>query len=635
MRIEHKTSPRPSTLHSTTRSMNSRLPLILICISGFLMAICAALDSAVYNENGRLASGVAYLKNGDFSLFHVNPPLTSLIAAAPSLLTGAETATRSELGISPFARDELHAGIIFADKNPSYRLLLFSGRACCIIFILACFAISLKFVSSLYGREAVYFFTGIWLFSPYFLGYGHLILPDVASGQFALLSVYFFWKWMKKPLYANSFIAGIVLGLAELTKFTLLVFYPLFPLLWLMYRYPKNVKESQIQFKKQLIQFALMIIVSFAVINIGYMFDGSGKLLRTFKFQTCLFSGYKTLEEIPRSGGNRFDGTGNVIETALGFLPVPLPKDYIQGIDTQRLDFETGLPSYLRGEWSKHGWWYYYLYAILLKTPLGSLFLFLLAFFCTFFLRKFNQRMRDELVLLLPGIVLLVFVSSQTGFSVHSRYMIPALPFFFLWSCKVAKSFKPEIKTAYPKASLTVRWCAIIFLACSIVESLSIYPHSIAFFNGLSAAISTPEDINDPTPSKKALSFSQKVHLTLDAGPLNGPRHLLDSNLDWGQDLYYLERWCRKHPEVDDMVYMLWTPLNSAKTVLPPTSPLPWPSEKPRWYAISVNHLYDEHKNYRHFLSFTPEAVIGYSIYIYHVSSKEIERAKFVTDAKD
>jgi len=50
-------------------------------------------------------------------------------------------------------------------------------------------------------------------------------------------------------------------------------------------------------------------------------------------------------------GGNRFK------DLLPGSFPMPLPANYIQGIDTQRLDFERGLPSYLRGEWSEHGWY--------------------------------------------------------------------------------------------------------------------------------------------------------------------------------------------------------------------------------------------------------------------------------------
>ena len=148
------------------------------------------------------------------------------------------------------------------------------------------------------------------------------------------------------------------------------------------------------------------------------------------------------------------------------------PANMIQGIDTQRLDFERGFPSYLRGEWADHGWWYYYLYALLIKTPIGTLVLLLLAIYCTFFIRQCNASWRDEMVILLPGIVLLAFVSSQTGFPHHSRYIIPALPFFFIWMSKVGKAIswkRPLFSTI-----------ATILLLWSIGSSLWVYPHSIS-----------------------------------------------------------------------------------------------------------------------------------------------------------
>ena len=42
-------------------------------------------------------------------------------------------------------------------------------------------------------------------------------------------------------------------------------------------------------------------------------------------------------------------------------------------IDVQRRDFESfGRTSYLRGVFRDHGWWYYYLYALAIKVPLGT-----------------------------------------------------------------------------------------------------------------------------------------------------------------------------------------------------------------------------------------------------------------------
>lgn len=609
--------------------MSQSLSYLLTFVCGFLMVISAWLDSTVFNENGRLASGILYYKTGDYSSFRVNPPLTSLTGAIPSLLTGAKSAKRSELTFSPFERVEYQAGYLFAKNNPKYRYLLFAGRFCCICILLVCYLITFRYAISLYGTIAVILFICTCLFSPYFLGHGHLITPDVSSGAIALLSIYFFRRWLFRFDYKSALVAGLVLGLAELTKFTLLIFYPLLPLLWIITKLPMAGTVSYVSLRKQLVHIILIFTVSLFVINMGYMFEGTGKLLRSYKFQTSLLTGYKNLNEIPLAGGNRFDGRGNFAESLIGYVPVPLPKNFVQGVDTQLKDFEHCKNSYLRGSWSKRGWWYYYLYAILLKNPLGTIGLFLLALFCTFFLRGYNAGWRDELVVLFPGIALLVFVSSQTGFSVHSRYAIPALPFFYLWSAKVARAFTPQVKAASPKSSRVVRWITVFMLTWSVGSSLWVYPHSIAYFNELAAVLPTPEDRNYPHPKTNLVRTPcQKICRFLDAGPLNGPRHLLDSNIDWGQDVYGLERWCKRHQDIDDLTLLTWTGPPIYRTSIPIPKPGTIDLSAPRWYAVSVNFLYGENKEYRSFLNFAPEAIIGYTIYVYHVSPEELQRAE-------
>jgi hypothetical protein len=97
------------------------------------------------------------------------------------------------------------------------------------------------------------------------------------------------------------------------------------------------------------------------------------------------------------------------------------------------------MKSYLGGQWSDHGWWYFYLYAWAIKIPLGTWVLVLLAAGLTMASQGYSASSRDELALLLPMAAILILVSSQSGFSVHSRYTIPALPYLFVWTSKVGR----------------------------------------------------------------------------------------------------------------------------------------------------------------------------------------------------
>jgi hypothetical protein len=114
----------------------------------------------------------------------------------------------------------------------------------------------------------------------------------------------------------------------------------------------------------------------------------------------------------------------------------------------------------------------------------------------------------------------------------------------------------------------------------------------------------------------------------LNAGVRHGGRHLLDSNIDWGQDLFYLEKWCQSHPEVTEIYTALSGSYPIDQTAIPTKGMPPANDSQPGWYAVSVNYLYDREKQYRYFLDIKPTAMAGYSIYIYHIMVDEANQVR-------
>jgi hypothetical protein len=133
----------------------------------------------------------------------------------------------------------------------------------------------------------------LWCFSPHVLGHGSTIMNDIPAAALAVASVYSFWKWLKRPEMLEAFFAGIILGLAELTKFTLLVFYPLFIVIWMIYRLPEIKTLSKNDLFQQFKQILVIFVFSIFIINMGYLFEGTGKLLGSYRFQTALLTGYE------------------------------------------------------------------------------------------------------------------------------------------------------------------------------------------------------------------------------------------------------------------------------------------------------------------------------------------------------
>jgi 4-amino-4-deoxy-L-arabinose transferase-like glycosyltransferase len=594
--------------------LNACLCLILFALTGYNIVTTAP----TYQEFPHLASGFLSLKTHRYYYFNVNPPLSQIVAATPAVLFGGVDFTPPkrtiDLRVEHFAADQ------FIKANPHTHLLfLFAGRFLCCLTALCALALSLNLF---YRKEPcvrgwAYI---LCLTQPFFLGFLSIISPDMLAAMTGLCFIAFFLKFLKSPSLLDAVFSGILLGMAFSSKFTLVVFYPLSPILWIIRRLTEPGALRAKSFLTDVFSLAVIFFLSLTIVNLVYDFDGTGMRLGDYGFRSKLFTGIDDFDEIPRLGANRFS------DSILAGLPVPLPGDLVRGIDAQRYDFERGMSSYLRGRWSEHGWWYFYLYALLLKTPLGTIGIFLLALFCTFCLKGYNGDPRDELVILLPGIVLLAFVSSQTGFSIHSRYVIPALPFFLVWMSKVGRAFTRRLKETAPKSSRAVRGIAVILLLWSVGSSLWVYPHSIAYFNELAAIIPTPEDKNYPRLKEEPLVTSQKVRRVLDAGPLAGPRHLLFSSVDWNQDLFRFERWCKNHPEITELTTSLTDGYPVGLTTIPSIGSPPSGAPKSGWHALSVTDIYGGLSQYRYFRNFKPEAIIGYTIYVYHLTPEEIAR---------
>jgi hypothetical protein len=572
----------------------------------------ACWNSPTRNEIAHLVAGVSHLTFQRFDLYRVNPPLVRSAAAVPVVLASPETGWEA-YRFEPTERRENQVGGRFAELNGQRSFFLMTlARCACIPFSLLGSWICGRWAMRLYGLPSAILAMTLWFCSPMLLGHASLITPDAHAAAWGVCGMYCIWNWLSLPSWKSALWAGLVLGLAEVTKFTLLVLYPVIISLWAVYwlRAPIEGKPGQRRAANErppLHQLVALLALSVLTINLGYGFEGTFKTLGDYRFQSTLFTGDAREHPSPFPPGrkNRF------ADTVVDSLPIPLPANYVQGIDTQRMDFEQGVgPSYLCGRWRERGWWYWYLCASLFKTPLGTIALLALAVMLTVFRRWANAPWRDELTVLLPPIAVFALVSSQTGFTIHYRYVLPALPFLFIWASKVARVF--ELRPCTGKRFGLAAMVAVA-LAWSVTSSLWAYPHSLSYFNELVG------------------------------GPRHGGEHLLDSNMDWGQDLLYLKRWLDRHPEVklDGLAYWGSCPVTLAGIPDTPHPPAgsgrdPHTSSStddqrgptPGWHAVSVNGIFDRSGRYRYFRGFQPVAMAGYSICVYHVTLDEANRVR-------
>ena len=124
----------------------------------------------------------------------------------------------------------------------------------------------------------------------------------------------------------------------------------------------------------------------------------------------------------------------------------------------------------------------------------------------------------------------------------------------------------------------------------------------------------------------------------LGGGPNNGWRHLVDSNIDWGQDLLFLEKWLDEHPEARPIGVQYYNFVDPKQVGLDagrvPTEPTPG------YYAVDVNYVAgsefragrrngpDDEGVFAYFRQFEPIAKAGYSIFIYHITPEDANRVR-------
>ena len=596
----------------------TRTPHAAHCATTVLVVHCLMVawvgcrTSPNVDEVGHLPAGIYTWHFGRFDVYRVNPPLVRTLAALPVVLSNPKLVWERYQS-HPQARPEWDLGRDFVRANDGGNLrwmwYFIVARWMCLLLSLTGGYVCWRWAGELYGPASGLLALTLWCFCPNVITWAATICPDVGAAALGVAAAYLLWRWLREPTWSRAGAAGIALGLALLTKTTWIILFVVWPVLWLTWRSGHPPLESALASPLGPItrpraaprrpgtgQFGLMLLLALYVLNLGYGFEGSCRPLGQYAFVSRTLAGDEGAGPDGR-GGNRFSGMW------LGALPVPVPENYLLGMDLQKLDFERSKASYLCGEWKSGGWWYYYLVAAVVKVPLGIWFLAAMAVGLTLFawikdgtgstghVRRFSAGWRSELTVLLPALAVLLLVSSQTGFSRYFRYVLPCFPFAFIWISKVALTLDlPSRRLAR---------CAAMGLVWAIVSSVTIYPHSLSYFNELTG----------------------------------GPRWLLDGSIDWGQDIIYLKEWLVAHPEVRLRQLDVQCSVNAEHFGIIPITPVSniAPGDHhvrssakaedplPGWYAISVIELHGATGKYDYLRPLRPAFMAGYSIQVYRV----------------
>lgn len=655
------------------------------------------------DEIAHLPSGLTYLETGTFRLYRHNPPLVKVLAGLaanmdpPVLRFDASWAQFEPANHWVFAFETLAANAeTQADRN---RYLDAFTRSRLVITAWSTLTIPVLYLWGAwwFGRNSGLLAAALWSICPNILANAGLVTTDVPAASTCLIVAYLFARWLDRPGWIHATLVGVALGIAQLVKFTSLSLYVIL-LLWALavwlarkvFRRPapgaKSAPTMAIVF-----QVGLILLLSLFVINAGYRFEGTFTRLGDYAFLSRALTRPRiAMDPPPPATQNELykqvwqRRTNIFARTPLALLPCPLPYHYLAGFDQQKFDSESTYPMYLRGQLARptspevifrhdtagerRGWWYYYFYALMLKIPLGT-WLLLMASTAMVIVPAFQhsgpktRRFRHVATLAFLALVPILAMSFLTDINIGVRYVLVAFPFLFLWASSLVADGR------------SWTWLAVagIALVINILSVARVHPHEFSYFNELTGATS------DGEPS---------VNFAFGNGPRFGRLHLIDSNIDWGQDLRSFSRWLDQHPEWKDSVRFAYfgsvppefegiefyrlapRDLREVVKANQPAFPSEDPNDPSTWgphpgkYAVSVNFerglrfhtpcpredakmLFEERQrvgsprhdwpmfevpreSYAYFQHFTPIIVpeIGYSILLYDISLDEANRVR-------
>jgi 4-amino-4-deoxy-L-arabinose transferase-like glycosyltransferase len=266
----------------------------------------------------------------------------------------------------------------------------------------------------------------------------------------------------------------------------------------------------------------------------------------------------------------------------LNFTGIRLPAGaYINGI-VLHLHHTKVIPRqfFLMGVVSMKTWWYFYIVGLLVKVPIAAIIFFCLGLLD--FRKKRFLNLVDGSFLAIPVIFIFLYFSFFVPVNRGLRYILPVFPFVFVF---IGGAVSQQMKG---------KWMKAIIIALGlwyVVSSVRIFPHYLSYFNEFAG------------------------------GPDNGYKYLVDSDLDWGQDLKGLKSYMEKRNinkiKLDYFGYLdpKHYRIKHEKLKSLPTS---------GYVAVSATNLqnvYSDTPDYSYLRTLQPVDKIGYSIFIYSLAA--------------
>ncbi len=588
---------------------------IIIAIAVVLSIASSWNDSLVVDEVPHIGAGYSYLEKGDMRLNPEHPPLAKDLAAIPLLFLNLNQGAFNTAFWLTDVNGQWDFGryLIFESGNNA-DLIKHLARLPILLFFVLSAVLIFKWARRLYGNIGAIIALILFSFSSTVIAHSRFVTTDMAALFGVLLATYFFISYLKNRTIKNFIITGLVFGVALLCKFSTVLLVPFFLLLALVYPARQRLKT---------VLFTLLIFVIGTVVV----------LWPTYYFQIHNLPPEKQQQETEYILTSVYQKISTYSALVIKASSQPLLRPLAHyGLGLLRVLHQNVEPHnvFFMGNVLFYGSHFYFPIVYFLKEPLAwwGLVVISLLFLAWQFrkptaglvrgVKDFIQNHFEEFAMLL-WLVIYWAVTINSSLNIGVRHLLPIYPFaILLVSGQIARIIQnakikmqndnAKFKIFNPKFSfLILIFTFSILLGWYVVENIKVYPLYLTYFNQVAG------------------------------GPSGGYRYVTDSNLDWGQDLIRFSNWVKENniPKIEfdyfgwaDQAYYLgshfewlWREKYSG------VEDFKARNKSDGWLAISITYLQEtqgpperpQYPNYLWLKSYQPVAVIGHSIFVYHI----------------
>ena len=564
----------------TARRAHQRVwPVVAAVLLFFFLALDSAVgDSPTMDEQNHIARGLAFLRTGDPRLSLEHPPLINGLSALP-LLTMPEL--RLPTDHPSWERREgwyEFADLFLWQYNHDVERIVFLARLPIVFLLIGLALAGYRWAAHLWRGAAGPVALTLLLFEPNLLAHGRYATTDLGGTLFTFLATFFLWRLWQEPGRWN----------------------------WARWAWAALAVGLAFGSKMSALGFAVvwggLAVLPLYPTGVRRAAQGAG-----WRLAQLAAAGGAALLVVWALYGFQWGAFAFISPelTPLNRWAGPMPT-FWAGVEQIALLSGGGrAQSFLLGRFSDTGFVAYFPVAFAVKTPLVVLAAVALA--AVLFVRDRRTR-RRALFLLLAGA--LFFGLTMTGaLNIGYRHALPMVPYLLVLAAGLGGA-KARERRLLGRLALPPRRVAAAVALLTVAVALWIHPHYLSYFNPIAG------------------------------GPANGYRVLIDSNVDWGQDLLRLRGWMSDtgvsrvrlgwfgtadpgyyailHEPLPglgrDAFFRLWwdVPFDPAQP-------------EPGVYAISATSLWEtplrpeEKRVYAWFRAHEPSARVGYSILIYEV----------------